>query len=173
MSGSKETESKSSSEFVEAYDKLLERARAAIAEFKEETGDALHRAIDQAKEKAVELGEITREEAENVTEYLKRDLSDAARAIDTERRELADWLRLDLLRVENSLMETFSELVERARVEFKHFSKGVAQFGDWHTGEITSIGTLECKHCGEQLHFHATSHIPPCPKCHKTTFKRP
>ncbi|MDH5595020.1 MAG: zinc ribbon-containing protein, partial [Gammaproteobacteria bacterium] len=44
--------------------------------------------------------------------------------------------------------------------------------GEWHTGEVVGVGTLRCKACGELLHFHATGHIPPCPKCQKTVFNR-
>ncbi|PCI18096.1 MAG: hypothetical protein COB62_07115, partial [Piscirickettsiaceae bacterium] len=33
-------------------------------------------------------------------------------------------------------------------------------------------GTLECIACKQTLNFKKTGHIPPCPKCHKTEFKR-
>ncbi len=41
-----------------------------------------------------------------------------------------------------------------------------------HTGEIIGAGTLVCDQCGEKLHFHKAGKIPPCPKCHGTTFHR-
>jgi NADH pyrophosphatase NudC (nudix superfamily) len=43
---------------------------------------------------------------------------------------------------------------------------------EYHTGEITGIGTLFCDNCGHSLHFSKTGHIPPCPHCSHTRFHR-
>jgi hypothetical protein len=42
----------------------------------------------------------------------------------------------------------------------------------FHTGEVTSLGTLTCKGCQAEMHFKGTSRIPPCPKCHQTVFRK-
>ena len=47
-----------------------------------------------------------------------------------------------------------------------------AELAGYHTGEITGPGTLVCDNCGEELHFHKPSRIPPCPKCKGTSFHR-
>jgi Zn finger protein HypA/HybF involved in hydrogenase expression len=42
----------------------------------------------------------------------------------------------------------------------------------YKTGEVAAPGTFECRKCGERIHLHAPGHIPPCPKCAHTEYKR-
>ena len=37
---------------------------------------------------------------------------------------------------------------------------------------LTSSGTLTCKECDAEMHMTKSSRIPPCPKCHKTVFRK-
>lgn len=154
--------------FIEAYNRMLERTRAGVTE----AGKGLQHALDAAMEKASELGELSREEAEKISEYVKRDLHDAAEFIDESGSELRDWLRFDLEVVENAMLDLFATMVDHTREALTELEMRANALGEWHTGEITGIGTLQCKGCGEKLHFHKTGHIPPCPKCHGTSFRR-
>ena len=156
---------------IHAYDLMLERAKTFISEAGKEAQPYLQRATDYAKEKAIELGELTREEAEDIADYLRRDIQDAATYLGEHGDELKDWLRLDLLLIENKLLDMFSQVVDKTRLELDRIALEADALG-WHTGQITGIGTLECTQCGEQLHFHKTGHIPPCPKCSGTEFTR-
>lgn len=151
-----------------AYNLMMERARNIMAE----AGKGAAHGIDEAMEKASELGELTREEAEEVASYVRRDLHDAAEFINESGSELRDWLRFDLEVVERSLAEMFAQMVDHTKLELDKLEKRANAVGEWHTGEIVGIGTLECKSCGEHLHFHHTGHIPPCPKCRGTTYRR-
>jgi hypothetical protein len=156
------------SKLTVAYNLMLERARETMAA----AGKGLRHGVDAAMEKATELGELSREEAEEVSEYVLRDLHDAAEFVSESGSELRDWLRFDLEVVEQSLADMFAQMVDHTKVELANLEQRATTLGEWHTGEIVGIGTLECKGCGEQLHFHHTGHIPPCPKCHGTKYKR-
>ena len=156
------------SKLTVAYNLMMERARAILGEAEK---GAAH-AIDAAMEKASELGELSREEAEQVADYVRRDLHDAADFINESGSELRDWLRFDLDVVEQRIGEMFATMVDHTREELDKLEKMANAVGEWHTGEIVGIGTLECKGCGEQIHFHKTGHIPPCPKCRGTRYKR-
>ncbi|UCE88830.1 MAG: zinc ribbon-containing protein [Pseudomonadota bacterium] len=155
-----------------AYDTILERSREALASLRENTDDALHRALGSARDKAVELGELGRDEAERVHDFVVRDLHAAATHLGEQERDLADWLRLDLLLVEKEALSRYSALTERARAELRHLRKTAARYSEWHTGEITGLGTLRCVHCNKDIHFHRTGRVPPCPNCHGTEFRR-
>lgn len=151
-----------------AYNRMLERTREAM----DKAGKGLREGVDTAMEKATELGELTREEAELVSIYVMRDLEDAAGFINKEGGELRDWLKFDLELVENSLLDIFSQMVDHTRDELTKLALRANAVGEWKSGEVAGIGTLQCKSCGELLHFHRTGHIPPCPKCHGTTYRR-
>lgn len=153
---------------TEAYNLMLERSRETM----KNTQSGVRKAVDTAMEKATELEELTREEAELVSIYVMRDLADAATFIDKSGKELRDWLRFDLEVVENALAQRFAQMVDHTRLELDKLEMQANAVGEWHTGEIVGIGTLKCKSCGEVLHFHQTGHIPPCPKCHGSTFRR-
>jgi len=157
---------------TEAYNRMLERVRERLHDLDEDARPALQRAIDHAEETASELGELSREEARKVANYLRRDLHDAAEFLEESSHELGDWLRFDLQLVERGLAQLFSQVADQARLELAELAMRADALGEWHTGEVTGIGTLECKSCGEKLHFHKTGHIPPCPKCNGTRYRR-
>lgn len=150
------------------YRRLLERARAALAA---QTG-GLARAVDAAKERTAELGELTREEADTVGDYLVRDIRAAAGYMAETGTELKDWLRFDLSLAEGRVLELFSGMVDETRLELDHLADQAARFGEWRTGEVVGIGTLWCNQCGQDMQFTAPARIPTCPRCHGRVFRR-
>ena len=80
-------------EWLAAYDDMMMRVKTAIEEAEEETLPVLQRFIDNARDTAVELEELTKEEAEKVAYYLQRDLQDAGKHLAETGHELGDWLR--------------------------------------------------------------------------------
>jgi len=160
-------------ERTHAYNKMLERVKDFAIEARDEVTPKLQHGLDAAREKATEMGELSREEAEKIGDYLKRDVYDAAKYLASEKAdELKDWLRFDVQLVEERLADSFALLVDKTTIELQKLADRAREVGEWHTGEITGPGTLVCKECGEHIHFHKTGHIPPCPKCHATVYRR-
>ncbi len=155
---------------LHAYNRMMEQVRTLADHLGYQN---LKHAIQLAKDKAVDLGELTREEAEQIGDYLVRDLEDAGQHLAESGGELKDWLRFDLQLIEERLLEMFALAADKTKLEFMQLAERARRASEYHTGNITSIGTLQCVSCGELLHFHATSHIPPCPKCHGNIFQRP
>ncbi|GMR06803.1 MAG: zinc ribbon-containing protein [Gammaproteobacteria bacterium] len=156
----------------DAYETMLKRSTTEFRKLEKKTGPALHSLIDSAKEKAIELEELTEEEAANLAEYLKRDLSDAAIYTSEQGKELKDWLGFEdsLLAVE--LLDMFLQAADPTTVEMNEFNLELMANAIYKTGEVTGPGALVCDGCGEVLHFHNAGRIPPCPKCHKTSYHR-
>lgn len=157
---------------IHAYERMLERSKAFLTDAGHAVAPKLQKALDVATETASEVGELTREEAERIALYLKRDLDDAADYLAEHGGELKDWLRFDVEQVEDRILESLSLLVDQTKVELSDLAERAQRFGEWHTGEITGPGTLVCKACGELLHFQKAGHIPPCPKCHASVYRR-
>lgn len=161
-------EQRSTQHHVRAYDAMLARVRDLM----QQAQPHLSHALDTAQDKAVELDELTREEADRIAGYLRRDIEDAASYIGEHGEEFKDWLRIDLQLIEQHVFEQFSHLVDQTRLQLDLLAIDAAA-STWHTGEITGIGTLQCEHCDELLHFSKTGRIPPCPRCAGTVYGRP
>lgn len=162
---------------IAAYERMMERVRAAAEEADLELRPKLAWLLETAQDKAVELGELSREEAERIGDYLRRDIEDAAGFLAGEKigekgGELMDWLRLDIDIVEKRLLELFAGVADRTRLELLALEEQARAASDYHSGEITGLGTLGCRGCGHDLRFHATTRIPPCPQCGGTVFTR-
>jgi len=157
---------------IAAYDKMMAHVDHLIDSAEHKALPVLQNNIDKAKQQAIELKEISVEEAEKLGGYLRRDLHDAAEYLEQSGKELSTWLQFDLALIEERLLAVFSKVADRTRLELSQLAAQAKRAQEYHTGEITSIGTLACQDCGCLMHFKKTSRIPPCPKCHKTTFIR-
>ena len=155
-----------------AYETMYERVAKNLHNAKEHTGPLLHKFIDEAKDKAVELDELTEEDAEKLTIWLKRDLDDAISHIAETDEKLTDWLGFEATLIESALLYLLLETADKTTVQLLRMKENARLPSVYHTGEITGPGTLICDECGEKLHFHNASRIPPCPQCHKTKFHR-
>jgi hypothetical protein len=156
-----------------AYETMLERSASEFHKLEEKSGPALHRLIDKARARAVELEELSEEEAARVAEYLKRDLADANFYLSEKGKEFRDWLGFEDSLLAAELTDMFLSAADPSIVEMHELELKLAAESVYKTGEITGPGTLICDECGEVLHFHRAGHIPPCAKCHGTTFRRP
>ncbi|MGW8313243.1 MAG: zinc ribbon-containing protein [Desulfuromonadales bacterium] len=158
-----QNEKKNEHEEVGLYEKLASRT----ADLLEEGKKTFDEALKKAKEELASAGDFSREQADKVGEYVRRDLKvnaekarDAVRkAIDPQR--LAAGVQSAFSRILSSTAETLTELAERSEKSL-----------EYKTGEITSSGTLTCKECDAEMHMTKSSRIPPCPKCHKTVFRK-
>ena len=155
----------------EAYELLLEKAIEESRNIKQKTGPALHNIIEQASERLSTLGELSEEEARKVSEYLRRDLKEAARYMQETGGDFKKWLAIDTAMIEDFLFDRLREAADQTRIELQQLHNA-AESAEYHSGEITGPGVLMCDNCGEQLHFAKTGHIPPCPKCRKSRFHR-
>ena len=152
-----------------AYHRVLQRARDFL---EEDAGPSLQHAVERARKTTIELGELTREEADQVSAYVRRDLHDAGDYLSRTGRELREWAQIDLSMVEQGLMDLFSRAADRTRLELEAFNRELQSGPPYRSGELTGPGTLRCTQCGQLMHFHEPGHIPPCPKCRATDFRR-
>lgn len=153
-------------EDVRLYQRMAHRAAELIQEGRKNLDEALKKASDEI----TSGGEYTREQAEKVANYLHRDLSQVGNKIKQTRttvinaaepHRLAAGVQSGLARLLNSAADLLTEAAGR--------SEKVLEF---HTGEVTSPGTLTCKDCGKEMNLRSTTRIPPCPSCHKTAFRK-
>lgn len=160
---SDQNEKKDEHEEVGLYEKLASRT----ADLLEEGKKTYEEALKKAKDELAAAGDFSREKADKLGEYVSRDLKENAektrdavkKAVKPQR--LAAGVHSTFSRILNSAAETLSEFAEKSEKSL-----------EYKTGEITSPGTLTCKECEAEMHMTKTARIPPCPKCHKTVFRK-
>jgi len=161
------------SHLIQAYNRMMSHLRTAFEQAEKGTPPTLEILLGKAKSKLIELEEATLEEAEKVGNYLKRDMEDVANYLaGPEAKELSDWIKFDIQQIEKRALELFGSVADKTKLALFELEQQAAHAHDYHTGEITGIGTLHCSSCGQAMHFTTTGHIPPCPKCHHTVFTR-
>ncbi len=157
---------------VDAYERMLKRTHETIEHAEKETVPMFRELLYKTRDNMVELGELTREEANRVADYLERDIKDAASYIADTGEDLKSWWRFDLDQIEQKMLDMFSRVADQTSVQLQSWAEQARQAGLYNTGEITGPGALQCDACGAEMHMHKAGRIPPCPKCHATSFKR-
>jgi len=155
-----------------AYDKMMERVNHLLDTAEQQAMPSLQKNIDKAKQRAIDLKELTHDEADKLAHYVHRDVSDLATHLSQSGEEFKNWFSFDLQLVEDRVLDTFAKVADKTSLQLAQLASQAKRSQEYHTGEITGIGTLACQSCEGLLHFKKTSRIPPCPKCHKTAFIR-
>ena len=129
-------------------------------------------AADSAVEAELALEELTKEEADTVINYLAQDLHEAAEFSRDAEKSLAFWLKFDAALLEDRFEEAFRHSADPTTMGQYLLSRQLEARSELHTGHMTGAGTLACKDCGKEMHFHKPGHIPPCAGCGGTQFER-
>lgn len=157
----------------QAYEKMFETVADDLEKVEEKSAPVLRDLITRAKEKLLAAEEVTEEEGEKLARYLERDLVDLAEAVSENGRELKDWLGFETALLEDYFLNQLMLAADKSEVEWlKLKMQAAAERPTYKTGEVAMPGTFECTTCGEVIHLHKSGHIPPCPKCAHTEFKR-
>ena len=156
----------------EIYETMYEHVAENLHDAKEKSGPLIHELIDEAKEKAKKVEEVTEEDAEKLANYLRRDLDEAITYLSETEYALRDWLGFETSILKNSLIHAMLDTADKTTLALLRMKENTHKPYKYRTGETAGFGTLICDECGEKLHFHKAGHIPPCPKCHKTDFHR-
>ncbi|MCL7422725.1 MAG: zinc ribbon-containing protein [Methylobacter sp.] len=155
--------------FITAYNELMRH----LHETMDETIHSLADALEISKEKTRKTTDLTQDEIDQVSGYVKRDIEHAAHGL-TEKKDsdsLSEWFKFDIELIENFALDAFLSLADKTRLELAKIER-LAELNTYHTGDITGPGTFVCDQCDKQIAFKSTSEIPECPACHGKTFVR-
>lgn len=96
-------------DLAEAYARMLDRIRRRLAEVEASAPLPIYMVIEEARVQAVELGEMTQAEAQEVAEWLGRDLLHLRDLLERAERGARNWLGMDLVMIERSLLDTLAD----------------------------------------------------------------
>lgn len=160
-----------SSRLINAYDQIMAFMREVFEDT--DTSDASFRkALDIARDRVVHLGEITLDEAQEIGEFIKRDINDAAEYMMETSAEFSDWLMLDIEVIERKVVDMFLSVADRTRIELEQLKNQAQPASLYYSGEISGPGTLICNECKHKVQFVTTTQIETCPECGNNTFQR-
>jgi len=154
------------------YETMYEHVADNLHKVKDKSETLVHELVDEAKEKAKKIEQVTEEDAENLAKWLKRDLDDVINYLSETEHAFRDWLGFETELIKNELIQAMLDTADKTTLALLRMKENANQPAVYHTGEMAGFGTLICDECGEKLHFHKPARIPPCPKCHKTHFHR-
>jgi len=153
-------------EDVGLYQKLADRTAEILKEGKK----TLDEALKKAKDEIAAGGEYSKEKAEKVASYLRRDLAEVGKKALQARDAVLE--AVEPRRVVAGMQSGLAKLLGTAADLLSELAGKSEQVLEFKTGEVTSPGTLTCKDCGKEMHIKTTGKIPPCPQCHKTVFRK-
>jgi hypothetical protein len=155
---------------VSNFEKLASKTREHLIASKEKSMEWLHTAVDASAVQLEKSGDFTKEEGERAGRFLKRDL--AATRVDLARARNSINKGLDPSRVSAGYIGLASHLFGRMGDVFQGWASKSEESLNFNTGEVSGPGKLTCNDCGTELNLERSSRIPPCPKCHKTDFRK-
>ncbi|MFC1542337.1 NADP-dependent isocitrate dehydrogenase [Pseudomonadota bacterium] len=152
---------------TDQYDEMAAKFKELFEAGAEKSSEYAHIAMEKAREQLTAAGKVSEEQGKKLKEFLERDFSHMA---DTVRDEAK--IKLNPSRLGTGALASLSSLLEMAGSALTSAASKAKESLSCRSGEITAAGTLTCVACGHEMHFKKTGRIPPCPKCHKTEFKK-
>jgi len=182
-------------EQLDAYARLRARAAALLAEARQGlNAQHLQELGEKAGAEVRGLGEHSRETARKLGAVLRKDLASTAQSLHPRLGALGDdaqalfnnvrdrggalWEELSL-----EAGKTLETSRDRGAATLASVARAIGewsrQLGDrldsslaYRTGEMTHGGSFACSQCGQAVVLKRPGHLPPCPKCHGTDFRR-
>ena len=153
-----------------AYEKLYEHIADDFHRLKDKSNPSLSDLVDGAKDKVIELEELTEKDIEKLTGWLKRDIGATISYINNKESELEEWLGYEASELESAALDLMLKVADKTTLELIELKEEAAQH--YHAGEMTGPGTLICDSCAHKHHYYKPSPIQPCYKCHDKAFHR-
>jgi len=126
--------------------------------------------VVSAEKRLNEAGELTRDEVEQVTLAVRRDLEEFARSYQESRDEFTDSVFMRVIK--ESLWQELADITDKTQLEWREVFKDVSHHGVYHSGEVVGLGNLVCEQCHHHLAFYTPEVLPLCPKCGHDQFQR-
>tara|TARA_R110001583_G_scaffold143191_1_gene295273 strand:+ start:325 stop:831 length:507 start_codon:yes stop_codon:yes gene_type:complete len=152
------------------YDLLAHKFNELYLAEKERGHDAMDAAMEKAREKLTSLEEFSQQQGEDLKRYLMRDLHQRKFAMGNFTDKTVEKCKPS--RLGAGALASLVSVLEATSNTLRSVSSKTSAMLAYHTGEITSAGTLTCKKCGQTMQFKSTGHVPPCPKCKAIKFSK-
>lgn len=160
-------------EELAAYEKLRQEVKKILDQTLDSvSAEKISKAIEHGQKVLRETGDHTQEQVNQLGKHLKKDLLSTFKTFEPPVKEFTESVGglFDLWRDKSGVVLTD---LTRAVGDWSHqFSDKLDDMLLYHSGDMTHGGTFVCTDCGQTMNMKKPAHLPPCPKCHKTEFRR-
>lgn len=123
--------------------------------------------VEQARQRVMQTGELTRTEVDELTRAVRRDLEEFAMSYE-ESQEDSVFLRV----IKESLWQELADITDKTQLEWREVFQDLNHHGVYHSGEVVGLGNLVCEKCHYHLAVYTPDVLPLCPKCGHDQFQR-
>lgn len=182
-------------EELTVYEKLRQNVSKTFGELNEKiNAKSIGLAMDKAMADLKKSGEHSKDVIAKAGDALKKDIASTISQIKPIVAEDIEETRKNFTQLHRKGGALWREIsLEAERIKELSLDKGGAfllnvtqGLGDWatsmsgkldssisyKTGEVSHGGTFTCTGCEAEIHLKNPGHLPPCPKCSKTEFRR-
>jgi hypothetical protein len=155
-----------------AYEKLRQGVGKILSETRETlSADTIRQALVQAKTQLKSLGEHTADTVDRVAASVERDMVNAAQRMGPKWEAFSEKTA-DLFHVWRDRGGQFLGRASAAAGEWLQQAAGRLKAQTYHSGEMAAAGELVCTNCGETVQLATSGHVPLCPACRGSEFRR-
>ncbi|SUG16213.1 protein ybeL [Salmonella enterica subsp. arizonae] len=101
--------------------------------------------VEQARQRVMQTGELTRTELDELTRAVRRDLEEFAMSYE-ESQDDSVFMRV----IKESLWQELADITDKTQLEWREVFQDLNHHGVYHSGEVVGLGNLVCEKC----HFH-------------------
>ena len=137
-------------EEVGLYEKIISRTEELLGSGRKNLNEALKRAGDELSS----AGNFTREQADKISTFVKRDIQHVIDNAGKNRETVKE--EVNPKRIAVGAQSIFSKILSNTADTLSGWAQKSEQNLEFKTGEVTSPGALTCKNCGEVIHMKKT-----------------
>ncbi|EAA6846904.1 zinc ribbon-containing protein [Salmonella enterica subsp. enterica serovar Stanleyville] len=123
--------------------------------------------VEQARQRVMQTGALTRTEVDELTRAVRRDLEEFAMSYE-ESQDDSVFLRV----IKESLWQELADITDKTQLEWREVFQDLNHHGVYHSGEVVGLGNLVCEKCHFHLAVYTPDVLPRCPKCGHDQFQR-
>lgn len=155
-----------------AYRQLRQGVEKLLGETRETlNADTIRQTLDKAVTQLKQMGEYTADTIDKVAASVEKDMASAAQTIG-QKIEAFSGKTADVFQVWRDRGNQFLTNASSALGDWLREASEPLKQRRYRAGEMAASGTLECTACGERIVLDTLAHVPPCPKCRKSEFRR-
>lgn len=126
--------------------------------------------VEQARQRVLQAGELTRTEADELIRAVRRDLEEFAMSYEESLEEESDSVFMRVIK--DSLWQELADITDKTQLEWREVFQDLSHHGVYHSGEVVGLGNLVCEKCHFHLAVYTPDVLPLCPKCGHDQFQR-